>query len=125
VAAHPTVELSTVNEILNIPARTTKNHTGGNLELPFVNAKHRTRLRVVDFTPQNLEDFTRSMQDPDWNKTLKDPSIKDRRRDDRWQWAFILYVEDANIPAGTTPQRFPLFVNDESAQCLLNMSAVK
>lgn len=105
-------------------ARKITNAKGIEYELPFVNAKYRTRLRVVDFSP-SLLDFTRSMADPAWNKSIQKPGAKDKRRDDRWQWAFVLLVEEADVSAGSTPERFPLFVNNDAGQYLLNMSAVE
>jgi hypothetical protein len=65
------------------------------------------------------------MADPTWNTELNNPSVGDRRRDDRWQWGFVLLVEDANVPTGITPERFPLFICDDSALYLLKMDATK
>lgn len=65
------------------------------------------------------------MADSSWNTALRDTPLGERRRDDRWQWAFVLLVEDVGAPAGTTPERFPLFVGNESGQNLLKMNPVE
>jgi len=120
LASHKDIELSTCEEILNNPTRRSKNEEGVDFELPFVNAKYRARVRVVDFSPPNLEDFCHSMSDSTWNP----PSdLSYQRRDDRWHWGFVLLVEDANPPAGEQPVRFPVFVCNDSGQHLLKMDA--
>ena len=88
--------------------------------LPFVNAKYRTRVRVVDFAPKDVEDFAHCMADPEWNTT---PNSGDRRSGSRWEWGFVLLVEDANAPMGKAPERLRLFVNNSAGQGLLKMSA--
>lgn len=91
--------------------------------LPFVNAKYRTRLRVVDFFPNDLNDFVRSMTDSNWNTALNEMSGNEQRHDQCWKWGFVLLVEDANAPTGTTPERLRLFVNNGAGQHLLKMNA--
>lgn len=116
--------LSTFDDILHNPARQTTTSKGYDITLPFINAKYRTHVRVVDFSPNRLEDFARSMQDPTWNTALLDDSIE-HRRDDRWKWGFTLLVEEAHVPAGAKATRFPLFVDNDGAQYLLNMDAAE
>ncbi|KAF2742033.1 hypothetical protein M011DRAFT_472527 [Sporormia fimetaria CBS 119925] len=115
-AAHPEVEFSTVDDILNNPLRTLRTKDGP-IEMPFVNTKYRARLRVVDFNPSNLRDFSHSMMDPRWNQNGTG------RRDDRWQWGFVLLLEAADAQ-GPTPERFPVYVDDDAGQHLLKMNAV-
>lgn len=67
-AAYPEIRFSTINEILNNPARKIKDAKGNELVLPFINTRYRARLRVVDFSPSRLEEFCRSMLDPTWNR---------------------------------------------------------
>jgi protection-of-telomeres protein 1 len=118
-ASFPDIQLSTVTEIIHNPALKRKHPSGNVTALPFVNAKYRTRVRVVDFSPGFLEQFTRSMADPDWNTALQGVEPNDRKLDDRWEWAFVLLVEDTNVPAGTTPERLRLFVSGHNAENLL------
>ncbi|ORY03214.1 hypothetical protein BCR34DRAFT_591641 [Clohesyomyces aquaticus] len=113
------IRLSTVSEIIKNPALK-RTHPSGNVTvLPFVNAKYRTRVRVVDFSPGFLQQFTRSMADCNWNTALQSVEPNDRKRDDRWEWAFVLLVEDINVPAGATPERLRLFVTGQDAEKLL------
>jgi protection-of-telomeres protein 1 len=123
VASFPEIKLSSVAEILHNPSLKTKDAKGVDIVLPFVNAKYRTRIRVVDFFPHNLEDFARSMADPDWHTALKGTNSGDIRPSTRWEWGFVLLVESSNIPTGTTPERLRLFVNNPAGQHLLNMNA--
>lgn len=123
-ASHPEVQLSTVSEILYNPALKTKNPKGGEFTLPFVNAKYRTRVRVVDCFPQKLEQFVRELSDPRYH-TKPMPAERKARLKGRWEWHFLLLVEDAEIPAGTKPVQLSLTVGNSAAQHLLKMDAVE
>ncbi|KAF2705905.1 hypothetical protein K504DRAFT_439240 [Pleomassaria siparia CBS 279.74] len=123
-ASHPEIRLSTIEEIVHNPFLKTRNPKGVEITLPFVNAKYRTRVRVVDFYPKNLEDFAHPMSDPNWNTALNETRGNEQRHESGWTWGFVLLVEDANVPAGTTPKRLRLFVNNSAGQHLLNMDAV-
>ncbi|KAF1994349.1 hypothetical protein P154DRAFT_567420 [Amniculicola lignicola CBS 123094] len=116
VAAFPDVQLSSMEEIVNNPALHTTSHRGLPLTLPFVNAKYRARVRIVDFSPQDLKDFSCCLSDPTWNPT--------RERGRLWQWSFILLVEAANPTPGQPPEQLPVFMNNSNVQCLLKMNAV-
>jgi hypothetical protein len=98
------------------PTRRTKD----GFDLPFVNAKYKAQLRVVDFSPNSLNDFCHCMSDSKWNPSAV---FHDRRRNDEWQWGFVLLVEDANPPRDEQPVRFPLFVCNDSGKKLLKMDA--
>ncbi|KAF2260150.1 hypothetical protein CC78DRAFT_620447 [Lojkania enalia] len=116
-ARNPDIQLSTITEIIDNRALSCRNPQKVDIVLPFVNAKYRSRVRVVDFSPSNLEDFTRSTADSTWNTSMKD--IRPR-----WEWAFVLLVEDANAPSTTDAPRLPLFLNNDNATHLLKMTAV-
>ncbi|KAF2797550.1 hypothetical protein K505DRAFT_235277 [Melanomma pulvis-pyrius CBS 109.77] len=122
-ASFPEIKLSTIAEIINNPSLTIQTPEGVEIVLPFVNAKYRTRIRVVDFFPNDLNDFARSMADPNWNTALNEMSGNEQRHDQGWKWGFALLVEDANAPTGTTPERLRLFVNNGAGQHLLKMNA--
>ncbi|KAJ8105572.1 hypothetical protein OPT61_g10094 [Boeremia exigua] len=110
-AGFPEKQRSTISEILNNPHLQTKTATKHNpFRLPFVNCKHRARVRVVDFFPPELEYFTHSLNDPDWTLQTK----KDRR----WEWGFVLLLEDANVPRDTVPEQLRVIVNNDAAQYL-------
>ncbi|KAF9700311.1 hypothetical protein EKO04_001749 [Ascochyta lentis] len=110
LAGFPGHRLSTLSEILNNPdlrAQTSKYNT---FTLPFINCRHRSRVRVVDFYPPELEYFAHSLNDPSWTSRSK----KDRR----WEWGFVLLVEDANVPRNTVPEQLRVIVNNDAAQHL-------
>jgi protection-of-telomeres protein 1 len=105
-AAFGEVQRSTISEILNNPhLRATTNEKYTTFTLPFVNCKHRSRVRVVDFFPPELEYFTHS---PSWTPRSKKG----------WEWGFVLLVEDANVPRDTVPEQLRVVVNNDAAQYL-------
>ncbi|KAH6641991.1 hypothetical protein C7974DRAFT_384646 [Boeremia exigua] len=109
-AGFPEKQCSTISEIINNPFLQTKTATKHNpLTLPFVNSKHRARVRAVDFFPPELEYFTHSLHDPNWTPCSKK---------DRWEWGFVLLLEDAHVPRDTVPQQLRVLVNNDSAQYL-------
>ncbi|KAJ4984372.1 telomere-binding alpha subunit central domain-containing protein [Stagonosporopsis vannaccii] len=100
LAAFTEKQRSTISEILNNPHLQKMTVTKYNpFTLPFVNCRHRSRVRVVDFFPPELEYFTYS------NKA-------------RWEWGFVLLLEDANVPRDTVPQQLRVIVNNDAAQHL-------
>ena len=109
-AAFTEMQPSTISEILNSPhvhAKTPAKYNA--FTLPFVNCKHRSRVRIVDFYPPELEDFSHSLNDPDWTP---------RSKGHRWDWGFVLLLEDANVPRDTVPEQLRLIVNNDAAQYL-------
>jgi hypothetical protein len=66
------------------------------------------------------------MNDQAWNKhAKKQNSAHDSAKKERWEWGFVLLVEDASIPRGTVSEKLRLIVNNDAAQHLLDMSATK
>lgn len=109
-ASFPDKQLSTLSEIINNPHLQAKTSTKYNsFTLPFVNCRHRSRVRVVDFYPPELEYFSHSAEDSGWT-----PRPKHRR----WEWGFVLLLEDANVPRDTVPEQLRLIVNNDAAQDL-------
>lgn len=110
-AAFAEIQPSTISEILNNPYLHTETATKHNpFTLPFVNCRHRSRVKVVDFFPPELEYFTHSMNDPSWTPR----SMKDNQ----WEWGFVLLLEDANVPRDTVPEQLRMIVNHSAAQHL-------
>ncbi|KAI0581725.1 Telomere-binding alpha subunit central domain-containing protein [Pyrenophora tritici-repentis] len=104
-AAFPEMKLSTISEMLYNPHLEMRTPEKYNFyTLPFVNCRHRSRVRVVDVFPPEIELFTHS------NK--------------RWEWGFALLLEDANIPRGTVSEKLTVFVNNDMGQFLLKTQAV-
>jgi protection of telomeres protein 1 len=107
------MKLSTISEIdynSNLHVRSAKYN---DYKLPFVNAKHRARVRIVDFYPPEIEMFAHSTADPAW----KSPPEK-RPGKVRWEWGFVLLLEDAVVPPNTVSQKLRVFVGNENAQFL-------
>ncbi|KAL5398257.1 hypothetical protein PMIN02_001560 [Paraphaeosphaeria minitans] len=127
------VGISTVDEIVNNSwLKATIAETDGELLLPFVNSRYRTRLRVVDHYPFKLENFTRITNAPVNSQASISTSSdgcsqisKHGSAPVKFAWHFFLLVEDADASTGTTPIRFPLTIDTPRAQCLLKMEPVE
>lgn len=111
-AGFPEVQLSTLSEIINNPHLRQQTSKYNNITLPFVNCRHRSRVRIVDFYPPELEYFAHSLDDPSWTPRSKSKSNRP------WEWAFVLLVEDANVPRNTVPEQLRVIVNNDAAQYL-------
>lgn len=91
--------------------------------LPFVNCRYRSCIRVVDVFPPQLELFAHSSNDPAWVKHPKKLNQNGEPRKERWEWGFVLLVEDAKVPRGTESEKLRVVVDNGSAQYLLKMNA--
>lgn len=122
-AAFPEVQNSTISEILynsHLHAQTPKYN---DFEFPFLNSRHRTRVRVVDFFPPELELFAHCTNDPAWDKRAKKQGHGNSAAKVRWEWGFVLLVEDAKVPPNTVSEKLRIVVNNDAAQHLLGMDA--
>jgi protection-of-telomeres protein 1 len=122
-AAFPEQQLSTISEILwnhHLHTRTPKYH---DYDLPFVNSRYRSRVRVVDFFPPELELFAHCTSDPAWDIRAKKQDSLGSHKKSRWEWGFILLLEDAKLPPNTVSEKLRVIVGNDSAQHLLNMDA--
>ncbi|KAF2126363.1 hypothetical protein P153DRAFT_76106 [Dothidotthia symphoricarpi CBS 119687] len=121
VARDPDIQLSTISEIIYNPSlqvQTPSRNT--EFALPFVNCKHRARVRVVDFFPPRLELFARSTRDPTWNEKAKAQTPSK----ERWEWSFVLLLEDAKPPPNTVSEKLRVVVGNDSGQYLTKLNAV-
>ncbi|KAL1889027.1 hypothetical protein Cpir12675_005945 [Ceratocystis pirilliformis] len=127
--------ISSVAEMLRIVSYDAK--VDGELvkiDCPFNLAKYLAVVRIVDFQPPDIRDFTQSRlvykdgqplllsddeeseSEIDFNPTLMSES---------WEWGFSLKLQDAMVSAQTgTPPFVWVNVNNDSAQYLLDMEAV-
>ncbi|KAI4655187.1 uncharacterized protein J4E79_008252 [Alternaria viburni] len=124
-AAFPHMKLSTISEIIHNPHRTvttTEKYT--TFELPFINCRHRSRVRIVDVYPPEIKLFAHSTRDRKWNKHPKRQSSTGAHANEKWEWGFVLLLEDANVPRDTVAEKLRVVVNNEAAQFLLKMNAV-
>jgi len=96
-----------------------------NFELPFICARYRSRVRVVDFKPDNLEDFARPVGDgSDDNFETESMSEWDGTQQKKWEWAFCLLVEDA-VGGLAQKTRMRIIVAADGAEHLLRMEAAE
>ncbi|KAH6209819.1 protection of telomeres protein 1 [Parastagonospora nodorum] len=119
-AAFPEAQLSTISEIIHNPHLHSQTPKYNDFEFPFLNSRHRSRVRVVDFFPPELEMFAHCTSNPAWDKRARnqDPSSRSK-----WEWGFVLLLEDAKIPPNTVSEKLRVVVGNDSAQYLLNMNA--
>lgn len=138
------VPLSTVESILEPKlCETTVEGKKTSLVVPFICAKYRSRVRVVDFFPPSLEDFTCSRKqtpydmlsdnedngDGSSSSSSNDIAARSVRR--IWEWRFALQVEDPGPPETTERQnrkqdsrpRLWVLVDNIEAECLVGLTA--
>jgi protection-of-telomeres protein 1 len=77
----------------------------------------------VDFFPPELELFAHCTSDRSWDKRAKKPRPEDSTSKLRWEWGFVLLLEDAKVPPNTVSEKLRVVVDNDAAQYLLNMDA--
>jgi len=126
------VALSSIASILQ-PRHWTTEINGQEVQIPvpFVCAKYQAVVRVVDYFPPNIEDFTSPRRRTDFD-VLSDNSDDSSSNSSRagsdaetgriWEWRFALRLEDTS---GTSQpkQRLWVLVNNAEAQCLTDLDA--
>ncbi|QDS77248.1 hypothetical protein FKW77_003352 [Venturia effusa] len=112
----------TLSEFLDTPHLQTRDASGNPMTLPFVNQRVRSRVRVVDFTPDNIEDFAQCLFDESYNDSKASHRSKEKQHD--WEWAFYILVEDAKPATGEEPVQLPLQVFGDEAIKLLGIAPV-
>ncbi|EFR00421.1 telomere-binding alpha subunit central domain-containing protein [Nannizzia gypsea CBS 118893] len=130
-ASNPAIPCRLIRDILDPDTHTFKGPDGVEFQLPFQNVRYRSSVRVVDFFPHNIEDFSVSYN-VDYALTndggdASDDSDPGARR--WWEWRFCLLVEDGgpnvpHLPPGKTRERMPLLVYGSEAEFLLHIDAV-
>lgn len=92
--------------------------------------KCRTRVRVVDYYPPDLRDFTQCLDHATYNDRSSQLTAPSSYEDDdavssagRWEWAFYLLVEDPKPVPGLPKVQLPLLVHGQAAEHLLGMDA--
>ncbi|KAK3994679.1 hypothetical protein QBC44DRAFT_321766 [Cladorrhinum sp. PSN332] len=145
----PSEQCTTIKSMLE-PAYFDKDIDGQKvaLPLPFVNRKYQSRVRVVNFWPDSLQDFAVSrkkdqLQDiissdaesssPESGLSVEDGTMDDGDNEESthsasrvWEWRFALELEDVPPPrtASTSPQsRVWVIVNNAAGQCLTDLDA--
>jgi protection-of-telomeres protein 1 len=119
-ACPPDTQPTSLYRILNGKHRKGTSLDGEEIDLPFINFKCLTEARVVDFAPNKLEDFARSLDDNAYNDVDYTP-----RRNGQWEWAFWLLLEETKTPPGKDPLRLKVLVAGHDADHLLKIDATK
>ncbi|KAK4177938.1 hypothetical protein QBC36DRAFT_386318 [Triangularia setosa] len=108
------------------------------VQVPFVNQKYLSFVRVVDFSPSSIEDFAvsrkitqyqdisdsensgqSSLDEDESSGGDSDPTV--RRV---WEWRFSLLLEDASpVDGPASPSQVWVVINNSSGQCLTNLDA--
>ncbi|KAH7377799.1 hypothetical protein BKA66DRAFT_495872 [Pyrenochaeta sp. MPI-SDFR-AT-0127] len=123
-AAFPEMKLSTLSEIIYNPHLQVRTQKYNNYTLPFVNVKHRSRVRVVDVFPPEVKFFAHLTSDPKWNQRAKKQDQNSNQTKARWEWGFVLLLEDANLPPNTVSEKLRVVVGNDVGQGLLDQNAV-
>jgi protection-of-telomeres protein 1 len=105
------------------------------VQLPFVNLNYRAHVRVVNFLPSQLEDFCQVKKGSSEFDILSDNDHSDDDSEDEqqvasqpaeggeWEWKFWLELEDAAVGAKQQKGRVWTLVDNQTAQCLINLDA--
>jgi protection of telomeres protein 1 len=125
--------LSSVAEPLSWP--TTIDGVEVTLSLPFVCAKYRSNVRVVDFWPHKLEDFASWRKNTEFD-ALSNNSASETDSEDEddgasedyqgrkiWEWRFALKLEEYDPKQKDTPPRLWVLVDNIEAQMLVSLDA--
>ncbi|OCT44951.1 hypothetical protein CLCR_05605 [Cladophialophora carrionii] len=108
---------------------------GNPYRLPFQNCTYKSKVRVVDFFPDNIADFAAPRKvsqydELDDHKSSDDDSDLDLTQEEsgdeiKWEWRFFLLVEDSKPQPGCQgrPTQMQLLVADDDGDCLFNMDA--
>lgn len=124
-----------ISDILHNESHNNTTPDGVEYRLPFQNVRYRSRLRVVDFFPHSLEDFSVPYnKEYDYLSDVETDDEEGELGDDpsgslKWEWRFCLLVEDG-IPntqhAKDQPkERIELLVSKSDAVFLLKMDALE
>ncbi|OTA99635.1 hypothetical protein M426DRAFT_324951 [Hypoxylon sp. CI-4A] len=132
--------VSAVSSILEpIPWKTTVKGEEVTLTLPFTCAKYRANVRVVDFLPRKLEQFTTWRKGTEYDCLSDNEGASDSESDgddgdnqttlDRytgekiWEWRFALLLEEADPKNKGEDNRIWALVDTQAAQLLLSRDA--
>ena len=145
------ITLTTITSILDASSLLRHTPSSNPFHLPFQNSCYKSKVRVIDFFPDNLEDFAAPVRESQYGKLDDGDSDSDVNMSDaddaspqlpatgtsgdsglRWQWRFMLLVEDARPappPKKTSaevaedeeglPKQMELLVSDSDADYLL------
>lgn len=125
------IPVKSIDDILDCEILRRKSPGGNEFYLPFQNCCYHSKVRVVDFLPDDIRHFAAPYRQSDYD-VLSDDEGSDGSDIDmtpnenlKWQWRFCLLVEDATSPAvaGKPKAQMPLIVADTDGEYLMNMDA--
>jgi protection of telomeres protein 1 len=127
--SHPGTFISTIGSI-TAPSHRESGAGGQKLTLPFLCAKYRACVRVINFYPSSLEKFACSRRrkqyegffsgaGSDSGAGTSDESMDEDDGRQVWEWRFALQLEDARHPG----QRVWTVVDNFNGQCLTGLDA--
>ncbi|KAH0342347.1 hypothetical protein KCU81_g5709, partial [Aureobasidium melanogenum] len=117
------VKVSTIRDILSRDHSYT-GRSGVKLELPYLNVKHKVKVRVVDFWPPILEDFasTAPVTDACEEHSDDDMDTTSPLSSQKWIWDFFLLLEDVKPhQPSSEPAQLWVHVDHRYAEFLLCM----
>ncbi|KAK6834626.1 telomere-binding alpha subunit central domain-containing protein [Apiospora arundinis] len=131
--------VSSLSRVLNdVSWKRSRENGEEDLALPFTNIKFRANVRVIDFRPRRLEDFSVGRRATefdcldDYDGDLESDSDGQSETLDKfaapktWEWRFALQLEDASPKAkGEKAEQVWALVDNTEAQQLLNLDAVE
>ena len=108
---------------------------GQTYQSPFANVKYRANVRVIDYFPARIEDFSVGFRSNEFDLLSdysgEEESDAETSREiwhsgkgfskDCWEWRFALQIEDADADTSGSKSRMWLMVDNLSAQMLLNL----
>ena len=127
VAIPPT----TISAIMDPNLLLRKTPAGNSFHLPFQNTCYKSRIRVIDFFPNRLEDFCAPIRESDYSYLSDHESVSDidptqtsvEDDDVKWEWRFILLVEDARPSPNSEPVQMELLLCGTDGDYLLREDA--
>lgn len=125
---HPDQPLLPVADVVDTPHRAFVMPRGEPIKLPFINQNCRIRVRVVDFWPPQLEDFSKPITEYTEQGTQAESEEYSMGSNSppSWEWMFVLLVEDAGTPPpGQNPARMSLIVSGKDGDYLLKLTATE
>jgi protection of telomeres protein 1 len=91
-----------------------------------MNVCFRSNIRVVDFFPHNIEDFSHRLDDKQYNDAPDaDADDMELEQPIMYEWMFYLIVEGCESKISGEKIRVPLLVHGQDAEFLLNLDATK
>lgn len=93
----------------------------GKFYAPFTNRRYRAKVRVVDYFPEEIENFAVKIRSNEIQISSKDGYIEpsNSRTGYRWEWRFSFLLEDALVPEILNKDRIWVLVDNRAAQNLL------